>query len=130
MTNGGGAQTHSSGRWGDYTMNTIDPSDGMSFWHTNEYYPTTSSASWFTRVGKFQFTAAPTLTPTPTATATVAATATPTATPTPAPRATPTARPRPTPPPRPSGRSAKLELSRRDLAKIRRLPQCCACPPM
>jgi hypothetical protein len=84
MTNGGGAQLHSAGRWGDYTMNTIDPSDGMSFWHTNEYYPTTSSASWFTRVGKFQFPAG-----------------SPTPTPTPTPRSTPAPRPRPTPPPRP-----------------------------
>src|SRR6266567_4866740 len=69
MTNGGGAQLHSAGRWGDYTMTTIDPADGISFWHTNEYYPTTSSASWFTRVGKFQFPrAAPTPRPRPTPT--------------------------------------------------------------
>src|SRR6266481_1835021 len=80
MTAGGGHQTHSSGRWGDYSMTTIDPVDNLTFWHTNEYYPVTSSASWFTRVGTFQFPAAsPTPTPTPTATAT------PTATPTPAP---------------------------------------------
>jgi len=81
MTAGGGHQTHSSGRWGDYSMTTIDPVDNLTFWHTNEYYPVTSSANWFTRVGKFQFPAAsPTPTPTPTATAT----ATPTAAPTPA----------------------------------------------
>jgi hypothetical protein len=67
MTAGGGHQTHSSGRWGDYSMLTIDPADNLSFWHTNEYYPVTSSASWFTRVGKFRFPAA---SPTPTATAT------------------------------------------------------------
>src|SRR5438093_4591048 len=80
MTVGGGHQTHSSGRWGDYSMTTIDPIDNLTFWHTNEYYPVTSSANWFTRIGKFQFPAAsPTPTPTPTATAT------PTATPTPAP---------------------------------------------
>ena len=24
-------------------------------WHTNEYYPATSIASWFTRIGKFNF---------------------------------------------------------------------------
>ena len=63
MTAGGGHQTHSSGRWGDYSMLTIDPADNLSFWHTNEYYPVTSSASWFTRIGKFQFPAA---SPTPT----------------------------------------------------------------
>ena len=75
MTAGGGHQTHSSGRWGDYSMTTIDPVDNLTFWHTNEYYPVTSSANWFTRVGKFQFPAAsPTPTPTPTATATPTAT--------------------------------------------------------
>jgi len=74
MTNGGGSQTLAVGRWGDYTMTTIDPSDGLSFWHTNEYYPATSPNAWFTRVGKFQFGN---------------------------PRSTPTPRPRPTPTPRP-----------------------------
>jgi hypothetical protein len=33
----------------------IDPSDNDTFWHTNEYYPATSIASWFTRIGKFNF---------------------------------------------------------------------------
>jgi hypothetical protein len=88
MTAGGGHQTHSSGRWGDYSMLTIDPADNLSFWHTNEYYPVTSSASWLTRIGKFQFTAG-SPTPTPTATPTATATATPTSTP--AATATPTA---------------------------------------
>jgi hypothetical protein len=74
MTVGGGHQTHSSGRWGDYSMLTIDPADNLSFWHTNEYYPVTNSASWFTRIGKFRFPAA---SPTPTPTATATATATP-----------------------------------------------------
>src|SRR5438876_108782 len=86
MTVGGGHQTHSSGRWGDYSMTTIDPADNLTFWHTNEYYPVTSSANWFTRIGKFQF---PISTPTPTPTATATPTATPTATVTPTPTATP-----------------------------------------
>ena len=71
MTNGGGAQLISSppappgsaGRWGDYSMTTVDPVDGTTFWHVNEYYPTTSNASWATRIGKFNFQGA-TLTPT------------------------------------------------------------------
>jgi FG-GAP-like repeat len=58
MTNGGGAQTNVKGRWGDYTMTTIDPADSMTFWHVNEYYPATSDASWFTRIGKFNFVGA------------------------------------------------------------------------
>jgi hypothetical protein len=57
MTNGHGSQTGEElddDRWGDYTMTTIDPSDGLSFWHTNEYYRA-ENEGWFTRVGKFQF---------------------------------------------------------------------------
>jgi len=76
MTNGTGSQTSASGRWGDYSMTTLD-TDGTTFWHTNEYYQTTGS-SWNTRVGKFTFPQ-----------------------PLPPPRPTPTQRPRPTPPPRP-----------------------------
>ena len=71
LINGTGAQTSASGRWGDYSMTTID-TDGTSFWHTNEYYVTTSSL-WSTRVGKFGF---------------------------PQPRIVPSPRPRPTPRPR------------------------------
>ena len=59
MTNGGGFQSHSSGRWGDYSYLSIDPADNISFWHVNQYYPATASASWFTRIGKFQFPARP-----------------------------------------------------------------------
>ena len=59
-------------------MTTIDPVDNLTFWHTNEYYPVTSSANWFTRIGKFQFPAA---SPTPTRQHGYTATATATATP-------------------------------------------------
>jgi hypothetical protein len=52
---GGGHQTHSSGRWGDYSGMSIDPTDNLTFWHTNEYYSVTSSASWNTRIGRFKF---------------------------------------------------------------------------
>jgi hypothetical protein len=74
MFDGTGSQTSASGRWGDYSMTTIDPADNVSFWHTNEYYVTTG-ISWSTRIGKFRFPAAPRVNPTP--------------------------RPRPTPAPRP-----------------------------
>ena len=60
MTNGTGSQTSASGRWGDYSMTTLD-TDGTTFWHTNEYY-TTTGISWNTRVGKFNF---PRIAPTP-----------------------------------------------------------------
>ena len=75
MTDGAGSQTGEY-RWGDYTMTTVDPADGISFWHTNEYYMATSDENWSTRIGKFQFPAAG--------------------------RPTPTPRPRPTPGPRPT----------------------------
>ena len=68
MFNGTGSQTGTVGRWGDYSMTTIDPADGMTFWHVNEYYAATSSFNWHTRIGKFNFVGGgPTPTPTPTA---------------------------------------------------------------
>jgi hypothetical protein len=51
---GSGAQTHSSGRWGDYSMLAVDPSDGCTFWYTTEYYASSSSAGWHTNVGSFK----------------------------------------------------------------------------
>jgi hypothetical protein len=53
---GAGYQTHSSGRWGDYSAMTVDEND-CSFWYTQEYYNGVSSASWRTRVGSFQISA-------------------------------------------------------------------------
>ncbi len=41
-------------RWGDYSTTGIDPSDDCTFWHTNEYYATTSNANWQTRVCSFK----------------------------------------------------------------------------
>lgn len=79
---GTGYQQHSSGRWGDYSMMSVDPSDGCTFWYTQEYYATISNASWQTRIGSFKFDEC-TGTPSPTAT-----TPSSTATPTPGDRAT------------------------------------------
>jgi hypothetical protein len=53
MFNGTASQT--SSRWGDYSMTTVDPSDGTTFYHANEYYTTLSSFNWHTRIGKFSF---------------------------------------------------------------------------
>jgi hypothetical protein len=85
---GTGSQTGTSSRWGDYSDITVDPVDDCTFWYTNEYYSTTTSFNWRTRIGSFKFPGcggAPTPTPTPTATPT--ATPTPTPTPTGAPNA-------------------------------------------
>src|SRR5499427_7817621 len=90
----GGHQTSNLGRWGDYSTMFVDPTDSCTFWHVNEYYTSTSSASWATRIGSFKFpgctAATPTPTPTATATATAAVSPTPTATFTPTPTATAT----------------------------------------
>ena len=55
---GGGSQTSTSGRWGDYSDITVDPSDDCSFWFTQEYYitstePGNTTAPWHTRIAKF-----------------------------------------------------------------------------
>ena len=67
LRGGTGSQTHSSGRWGDYSMLAVDPSDGCTFWFTSEYYLGTSSAGWKTSIGSFQLANCGTPPPPPTA---------------------------------------------------------------
>ena len=50
---GGGSQTSTSYRWGDYSSMSIDPIDDATFWYTQEYYSSTSDHGWQTRVGAF-----------------------------------------------------------------------------
>lgn len=52
---GGGSQTHSAARWGDYSMLSVDPVDSCTFWFTTEYLQSSSSSGWRTRVGSFTF---------------------------------------------------------------------------
>ena len=59
MQAGGGHQTSTSGRWGDYSALGIDPTDNATFWHTNEYYSATGTSAWNTRIGKFKFPSGP-----------------------------------------------------------------------
>jgi len=105
LYDGAGSQTGSGNRWGDYSSLTIDPVDDTTFWYTNEYYSSTTSYNWRTRVGSFKL-ATGNSTPTPTPTATPIATATPTPTVSPTatvrPTATPTSTPAPTATPTPS----------------------------
>ena len=65
LFDGGGSQSGSGNRWGDYSDLTIDPVDDCTFWYTNEYYPAGSTAfNWRTRIGSFRFpscSAAPTM---------------------------------------------------------------------
>jgi hypothetical protein len=53
-----GSQTGSfsgRGRWGDYTSMSVDPTDDCTFWFTGEFYPTTSTNQWSTRICAFKF---------------------------------------------------------------------------
>ena len=117
---GTGSQTGTSNRWGDYSALTVDPVDDCTFWYTQEYYATTSTFNWRTRIGNFKFPALqqpaaahldadqygnadtdpPTLTPTftPTSTRTNTATSTPTSTSTPTATRTNTPTQTPVPP--------------------------------
>lgn len=51
---GSGYQTHSSGRWGDYSTLAVDPTDDCTFWYTQEYYAVAGAAPWQTSVGAFK----------------------------------------------------------------------------
>jgi hypothetical protein len=54
LVDGAGAQTDTSNRWGDYSDMTVDPVDDQTFWYTQEYYDSTSSFNWRTRIGSFK----------------------------------------------------------------------------
>ena len=51
-----GTGSQENNRWGDYSDMTVDPVDDCTFYYTNEYYATTTSRDWQTRIGYFRFT--------------------------------------------------------------------------
>lgn len=55
IVNGGGSQTSSSSRWGDYSWMSIDAADDCTFWYVGEYMATTTPSNWSMRVGSFKF---------------------------------------------------------------------------
>jgi hypothetical protein len=55
IVNGGGSQTTTAARWGDYSSMNIDPVDDCTFWYTTQYYAATSARGWRTRIGSFKF---------------------------------------------------------------------------
>src|SRR5712692_2696200 len=55
LVNGGGVQENSFKRWGDYSSMAIDPGDDCTFWYTQEYYKTSGSFNWSTRISAFKF---------------------------------------------------------------------------
>lgn len=50
---GTGAQIGSSNRWGDYSLMAVDPVDDETFYYTTEYYQTTGSFDFKTRLCRF-----------------------------------------------------------------------------
>jgi hypothetical protein len=52
---GGGSQTGTLHRWGDYSAMTVDPSDDCTFWYTSEYLKANGSFNWSTRIASFKF---------------------------------------------------------------------------
>ena len=63
---GTGSQSGNNNRWGDYSDMTVDPVDDCTFWYTNQYYATTASFNWRTRVGSFKFPSCTSVPPVPT----------------------------------------------------------------
>jgi hypothetical protein len=58
IATGGGSQiTHS--RWGDYSAMALDPSDGCTFWYTQEYMKSTGDFNWSTQIANFKFPGCP-----------------------------------------------------------------------
>lgn len=55
VVNGGGAQTSTAQRWGDYSTMQIDPADDCTFWFTTEYMNTTATRDWASRIVSFKF---------------------------------------------------------------------------
>jgi uncharacterized repeat protein (TIGR01451 family) len=55
LFHGAGSQVGTNNRWGDYSDMTVDPVDDCTFWYTQEYYATTGSFAWRTRIGSFKF---------------------------------------------------------------------------
>lgn len=56
IVTGGGVQESSFNRWGDYSSMAIDPVDDCTFWYAQEYYKTSGSFNFSTRLASFKFT--------------------------------------------------------------------------
>ena len=54
-TTGGGSQTGTLTRWGDYSTMQIDPADDTTFWYTTQYLAADGTFNWRTRVTSYKF---------------------------------------------------------------------------
>jgi len=52
---GGGSQTGTLHRWGDYSSMALDPNDDCTFWYTTEYLKANGSFNWSTHLFSFKF---------------------------------------------------------------------------
>jgi len=55
MIAGGGSQGSAGNRWGDYSAMTVDPTDDCTLWYTTEYYASSSTSTWSTRISSVKF---------------------------------------------------------------------------
>lgn len=56
LSPGGGVQLNNSfKRWGDYSSMSVDPADDCTFWFAQEYYDTSGTIKWTTRIASFKF---------------------------------------------------------------------------
>lgn len=51
------SQIFATGRWGDYSMMTVDPVDDLTFWYTQEYMPEGNYLDWNTKIVAFNIDA-------------------------------------------------------------------------
>ena len=55
MVGGGSSTDATNHRWGDYSALSCDPVERGTYWYTQEYFATTSSAGWRTRIASFKW---------------------------------------------------------------------------
>jgi len=55
IIDGGGSQLPNLNRWGDYSSISIDPVDDCTFWYTNQYFQSSGTYNWNTRIANFKF---------------------------------------------------------------------------
>ncbi len=55
IIDGAGSQLSSGHRWGDYSSMSVDSNDDCTFWYTNQYYASTSTTGYKTRIASFKF---------------------------------------------------------------------------
>jgi Carboxypeptidase regulatory-like domain len=52
---GGGSQTTTLSRWGDYSTMQVDPADDQTFWYTTQYLGSNGTFNWRTRIVSYKF---------------------------------------------------------------------------